>query len=80
MCNFLSVLILRDGSVRHHPLLDSHSDLVRYFESPDTNAYIPHFAETSPMKHVFIQEVPEDQPEESRSNEGVKECSDVQQF
>ena len=44
MCNFLSVLILRDGSVRHHPLLDSHSDLVRYFEISDTNAHIPHFA------------------------------------
>ena len=44
MCNFLSVLVLRDGSVRHHPMLDSHSDLVRYFQLPDENAHIHHFA------------------------------------
>ena len=44
MCNFLSVLIIRDGSVRHHPMLDSHSDLVRYFKLPDENAHIQHFA------------------------------------
>ena len=44
MCNFLSVLVLRDGSVRHHPMLDSHSDLVRYFKLPDENAHIQHFA------------------------------------
>ena len=44
MCNFLSVLVLRDGSVRHHPMLDSHSDLVRYFEMPDTDAFVHHFA------------------------------------
>jgi len=44
MCNFLSVLILRDGSVRHHPMLDSHSDLVTYFKLPDENPHIPYFA------------------------------------
>jgi len=44
MCNFLSVLILRDGSVRHHPMLDSHSDLVTYFKVPDENPHIPYFA------------------------------------
>ena len=44
MCNFLSVLVLKDGSVRHHPMLDSHSDLVTYFKLPDTNAHIQHFA------------------------------------
>lgn len=44
MCNFLSVLIIRDGSVRHHPMLDSHSDLVHYFKLPDENAHIQHFA------------------------------------
>jgi len=44
MCRFLSVLILRDGSVRHHPMLDSHSDLVTYFKLPDENPHIPYFA------------------------------------
>ena len=44
MCNFLSVLVLRDGSVRHHPMLDSHSDLVTYFKLPDENPHIPYFA------------------------------------
>ena len=44
MCNFMSVLVLKDGSVRHHPMLDSHSDLVRYFKLPDTDAFVHHFA------------------------------------
>ena len=44
ICNFLSVLILQNGDVLHHPLLDSHADLVRYFKLPDTNAHISHFA------------------------------------
>jgi hypothetical protein len=50
MCNFLSVLVLRDGSVRHHPMLDSHSDLVRYFEMPDNDEFVHHFvkAELTP--------------------------------
>jgi hypothetical protein len=44
MCNFLSVIVLRDGSVRHHPMLDSHAELVRYFKLPDDRAYHQHFA------------------------------------
>ena|SRR3990167_8949659 len=44
MCNFLSVLILKNGDVRHHPMLDSHSDLVAYFNLPDENPHLPHFA------------------------------------
>ena len=44
MCKFFSVLVLRDGSVRHHPMLDSHSDLVRYFQMPDADAFVHHFA------------------------------------
>ena len=44
MCNFLSVLVLKNGDVRHHPMLDSHSDLIAYFNLPDTSAYHQHFA------------------------------------
>jgi hypothetical protein len=44
MCHFLSALVVRNGDVLHHPMLDSHSDLVRYFKLPDTSAYISHFA------------------------------------
>jgi len=44
MCNFLSALVLRNGDVLTHPMLDSHSDLVRYFKLPDTTAYITRFA------------------------------------
>jgi hypothetical protein len=44
MCNFLSALVLRNGDVLHHPMLDSHLDLVRYFKLPDTNAHIRRFA------------------------------------
>src|SRR3990167_5004999 len=44
MCNFLSVLILKNGDVRHHPMLDSHSDLVAYFNLPDENPHVPYFA------------------------------------
>src|SRR3990167_5256308 len=44
MCNFLSALALKNGDVLSHPLLDSHSDLVRYFKLPDANAHIQHFA------------------------------------
>ncbi len=44
MCNFLSVLVMRDGSVRHHPMLDSHSDLIAYFNIPDETNYIHRFA------------------------------------
>ena len=44
MCNFLSALVLRNGDVLHHPMLDSHSDLVRHFEVPDTREHHQHFA------------------------------------
>jgi hypothetical protein len=44
VCNFLSACVLRNGHVLTHPMLDSHSDLVRYFKLPDTTAYHQHFA------------------------------------
>ena len=44
MCNFLSALVLQNGDVLHHPMLDSHSDLVTYFKLPDANAHIRRFA------------------------------------
>ena len=44
MCNFLSAVVLRNGDVLTHPLLDSHSDLIRYYELPDTRAHHQHFA------------------------------------
>ena len=31
MCNFLLVLVLRDGTILHHPMIYSHSMLQRYF-------------------------------------------------
>ena len=44
MCNFLSVLILKNGRVLHHPMLDSHSDLVAYFDLPDSTPFVERFA------------------------------------
>ena len=44
MCNFLSALVLRNGDVLTHPMLDGHADLVTYFKLPDTTAYVQHFA------------------------------------
>ena len=44
MCQFLSVLALKNGSVLHHPMIDSHSELVEYFGVPDTSASHQHFA------------------------------------
>jgi hypothetical protein len=44
VCNFLSALVLRNGDVLTHPMLDSHTDLVTYFQLPDTTAYHQHFA------------------------------------
>lgn len=44
MCNFLSALVVKNGTVLSHPMLDSHSDLVRYFKMPDTSAHHQHFA------------------------------------
>ena len=49
MCNFLSALVLRNGDVLTHPMLDSHSDLVTYFKLPDTDAHITHFAKVELM-------------------------------
>ena len=44
MCNFLSAIVLRNGDVLTHPMLDSHSDLVAYYALPDTTAHHQHFA------------------------------------
>jgi hypothetical protein len=44
MCNFFSALILRNGDVKWHPMLDRHSDLVTYFKIPDTMAGHQYFA------------------------------------
>ena len=54
MCQFLSVLILKNGDVLHHPMLDSHSDLVTYFSLPDTSSYVSHFAkaELTPVNYL----------------------------
>ena len=44
MCNFLSAVVLKNGDVLTHPLLDSHSDLVLYYKLPDGRAHHQHFA------------------------------------
>jgi hypothetical protein len=44
MCQFLSALALKNGDVLTHPMLDSHSDLVTYFQLPDDTAHHQHFA------------------------------------
>jgi hypothetical protein len=44
MCNFLSAVVLRNGDVLTHPMLDSHSELIQRFKLPDTHAYHQHFA------------------------------------
>ena len=44
MCQFLSAIVLKNGDVLTHPMLDSHSDLVTYYRLPDTTAYHQHFA------------------------------------
>ena len=44
MCNFLSAVVLRNGDVLTHPLLDSHSDLVTWFKLPDALSHHQHFA------------------------------------
>src|SRR3990167_11025001 len=56
MCRFLSGLVLRNGDVLTHPMLDSHSDLVMYFKLPDTSAYVHHFAkvELVPDGHDWL--------------------------
>lgn len=37
MCNFFSAIALRDGSIRWHWALDSHSDLLTYYGIADTS-------------------------------------------
>lgn len=44
MCNFLSALILRNGDVLWHPMLDSHTQLHRYYDIPDDAGAIEHVA------------------------------------
>ena len=44
MCQFLSAVVLRNGDVLTHPMLDSHTDLVTYYKLPDTLAHHQHFA------------------------------------
>ena len=44
MCHFLSVLVMRDGSIRHHPAIDSHADLIVYYGLRDTELFLRHFA------------------------------------
>ena len=44
MCQFLSAIVLKNGDVLHHPLLDSHSELVTLFQLPDGHQYHQHFA------------------------------------
>jgi hypothetical protein len=55
VCDFLSACVLRNGDVLTHPLLDSHSDLVRYYELPDTRAYHQHFAKVELTPGDWLQ-------------------------
>ncbi len=57
MCHFLSVIVLKNGDVLHHPLLDSHSDLVTYFKLPDGSAHHQHFAkaELTPTEDTWTE-------------------------
>ena len=52
MCQFLSALVLRNGDVLSHPMLDSHADLVTYFALPDTAAHHQHFAKVELTPHA----------------------------
>ena len=56
MCQFLSLLVLRNGDVLHHPMLDSHADLVNYFKLPDDRAHHQHFAkvELTPAADTWL--------------------------
>jgi hypothetical protein len=56
MCQFLSALVLRNGDVLTHPILDSHADLVRHFKLPDTHAHHQHFAkvELTPVEWMDV--------------------------
>ena len=44
MCNFLSAVVLRNGDLRMHPMIDSHAELVEYFKLPDATKFVSHFA------------------------------------
>lgn len=57
MCQFLSALVLKNGDVLTHPMLDSHSDLVRYFTVPDTHHGHQHFAkvELTPVDWLDVE-------------------------
>lgn len=44
MCNFFSAIVLRNGDVLSHPMIDSHSELVEYFKLPDATVHHQHFA------------------------------------
>ena len=44
MCNFLSAIVLRNGDVLTHPMLDSHLHLIQHFKLPDTREHHQHFA------------------------------------
>ena len=51
MCQFFSALVLRNGDVLSHPMLDSHTDLVTYFALPDATAQHQHFAKVELTPH-----------------------------
>ena len=44
MCKFFSGVVVRNGDVLSHPMLDNHHDIVRYFGLPDTMVNHRHFA------------------------------------
>ena len=43
MSNFLSALVLANGDMLTHQMLDSHADLVRYYKIPDETAHTNRF-------------------------------------
>jgi hypothetical protein len=44
MCRFFSGLILKNGDIVHHPMLDSHAEIVAYYGMPDRTPDVYHFA------------------------------------
>ena len=44
MCHFMSAIVMKSGDVLHHPMLDSHSDILRHFEVRDGDAFRVNFA------------------------------------
>jgi len=53
MCNFFSVLILKNGDLRWHPLIDSHTKIARLFQLPDNGRDEYAKAELTPPTIVF---------------------------